>query len=203
VRLLEVVWRPLLVFMENMIRGMATRPFGKFVAWFFAGITLRYLVGPRVRDAYEKAVGYVREQGARAGSLWFALPMWARVVAIVVGAAGIAVVNIGLLLLPLGFFVEPIYRYLRNWIARESLERTSYSKRFNNWVYRWTRYFMRESPLFRKCLWPLRYRRLKAIEQARKLHFEYRKNGEGLRDMLGDIVKRDKKEDDKDKPGPS
>ena len=49
VRLLEVVWRPLLVFMENMIRGMATRPFGKFVAWFFAGITLRYLVGPRVR----------------------------------------------------------------------------------------------------------------------------------------------------------
>lgn len=204
VRSLEVLWRPLLLFLENLLRGMATRPFGKFFAWFFAGITLRYLLGPRVRTLYARATGYAREQGSRIGAWWSRLPFSLRVAVIVVGAGTVAVFNVGLLLLPLGFFIEPIYRYIRNWVARESLERTPLSKRFNNWVYRQTRALMRESPLFRRCLWPLRYRRLIAIRQARKLHFEYRRKGEGLRDMLEDVVRRGKPPEEtekRDKPG--
>ncbi len=194
VRLLEFLWRPLLLFAENIVRGLATRPFGRLVAWFFAGITLRYLLGPRARALYERVAAIMREKSAFVLERWYRLSIWTRIVIIVVGALCVASVNVGLLLLPLGFLIEPIFRYLRTWLARESLERVSFAKRFNRWVYWRTRWLMRESPLFRKCLWPLRYRRLMNIRHARRLHFQYRKQGTGLSHMLKDLVKRDKKE---------
>ena len=198
---LEIFWRFVPALVKNVVSTILTRPFGKLFAWFFAGYTLHYLVSPRVREMYRSAIDAVRTRAASTIAAWKRLPLWLRIVVVVAGAFAIALVNIGLLLLPLGFFIEPMYRYVRSWIAREGLERASFTRRFYDWVYRWTRHFMRASPLFRKCLWPLRHRRLRAIQHARRLHFEYRKKGEGVRDMLGDIVRREASEKE-DRPGP-
>lgn len=187
VRVLEFLWRPLFVLAENVARGLLTRPFGRALSWFFLGFVLRYALHPRVRAQYYA----FREQGIliahKAGAHWRRLPMHLRILLIIGVAVGIAVVNVGLLLLPLGFFVEPLFRSIRNWLAREGAANVSFMKRVSSATYRAVRVLMRSSPTFRQVLGPFRKVRLEMIRHSRRYHFKYRKNNLKYRTMLRDM----------------
>ncbi len=196
VRSLEIIWRPMLVLAENVIRGLATRPFGRALSWFFLGFVLRYVLDARTRALYERVTQYVAAKGRRVGEFWYTLPLLLRIVLILCSAVAIGIVNIGLLLLPLGFFIEPAYRWIRNWLARESVANVSFVRRMALEAYRITRVLMRRYAWFRKLLGPFRAVRLRMIRSARRLHYHYRRQGKSATDMLRDIRKERKKKKD-------
>ena len=174
-RLLEFLWRPLLVLLESIARSAVMRPFSKALMWLGAGYVLRYLLHPKVGLAYNAMIERFTSYGRIAGKYWVQIPLWVRVTLILSVSVILAFTHAQLLLLPLGFVLEPFVRSVFRWFAQQRLEKTSVWTRFKNELYRYTRIAMRTSALFRSSLGPLRALRLKGIRKSRVIHFARRR----------------------------
>lgn len=183
-RWLLLVWEPFVVLAENIIRSLATRPFGRMIGWFFAGVVLRYILPPKMRALYASVQAWIRNCAQATIALWLRIPFAVKVLIIVGSGLLIAWLHIGLLLLPLGFFVEPIYRWFRNWAMREGVAGSIWMKKVANAIYRFVRHCMRISPRFRRILGPLRWVRLKIVVAARAWHQRYRSRSDPMHEAM-------------------
>jgi hypothetical protein len=173
-----LLWEPIAEFVVFTARLSIMRAVSSRLSWFAAGLGLRFIL----EQAQWQRVVAIREsvkRDARALMVWWFGKHWlfkaTSIILMAFVAYRVALVHAHLILLPLGFLIEPLFRRVRNWVVSETIGGVGPIRRFYNECYRVTRVAMRRFWVVRVALSPLRAFRYFLLVHARRWHYNYRR----------------------------
>jgi hypothetical protein len=173
-----LLWEPIAEFVMFTARLSVMRAVSSRLSWFAAGLGLRFILEA---SQWQRLVA-VREsikKDARAFMIWWFGKHWLfkalSIASMAYVAYQVALVHVHLILLPLGFLIEPVFRRVRNWVVSETIGGVGPIRRFYNECYRLTRVLMRRFYLVRVLFAPLRAFRYFLLVHARRWHYNYRR----------------------------